>query len=179
MADNVYVRADGKNDNEGGTSCASPLWAGFTALVNQRAVMSGRPTVGFINPALDTIGSGQNYTSCFHDITTGNNTSRASPNKFFAVAGYDLCTGWGVPFGQSLINALATPDPLGIQPDTGFTAIGGSGGPFTVTSESFVLTNSGTNSLNWSLVNTSLWLTVSPPGGTLPAEAPTPRLWSA
>ncbi len=166
-ADNVYVRADGQDQNVGGTSCASPLWAGFTALVNQRAVMSGRPTVGFINPAIDTIGSGGTYTSCFHDITTGNNTSRASPNKFFAVAGYDLCTGWGVPFGQSLINALATPDPLGIQPDTGFTAIGGSGGPFTVTSEGFVLSNSGTNSLNWSLVNTSLWLTVSPPGGTL------------
>ena len=167
-ADNVYVRADGQDQDVGGTSCASPLWAGFTALVNQRAVMSGRPTVGFINPALDTIGSGQNYTSCFHDITTGNNTSPASPNKFFAVSGYDLCTGWGVPAGQSLINALATPDPLGVQPATGFTAIGGSGGPFTVTSESFVLINSGTNSLNWSLVNTSLWLTVSPPGGTLP-----------
>jgi hypothetical protein len=168
-ADNVYVRADGIGQPVGGTSCASPLWAGFTALVNQRAVMSGRPTVGFINPALDTIGSGQAYTTCFHDITTGNNTSPYSPTKFYAVTGYDLCTGWGVPAGQSLINALATPDPLGIQPDAGFTAIGGSGGPFTVTSESFVLSNSGTNSLNWSLVNTSLWLAVSPSSGTLGA----------
>ncbi len=167
-ADNVYVTFGGGQANVfGGTSCATPLWAAFTALVNQQAVMSGRPTVGFINPALDTICSGGTYTTCFHDITTGNNTSPSSPNKFYAVAGYDLCTGWGVPDGQSLINALATPDPLGIQPDSGFTAIGGSGGPFTVTSEGFVVSNSGTNSLNWSMVNTSLWLTVSPPGGTL------------
>ena len=170
-ADNVYVRADGQDLGEGGTSCAAPLWAGFTALVNQQAVMSGRPAVGFINPALDTIGTGQNYSSCFHDITTGNNTSSASPNKFYAVSGYDLCTGWGVPAGQSLINALATPDPLGVQPDAGFTDVGGAGGPFTVTSESFVLTNSGTNLLSWSLVSTSLWLTVSPPSGTLAGGA--------
>jgi len=105
------------------------LWAGFTALVNQDAVMSGRPTVGFINPAIDAIGSAGNYTMCFHDITTGNNTSPSSPNKFYAVAGYDLCTGWGVPAGQNLVSALATPDPLGVLPDSGFTAIGGSGGP--------------------------------------------------
>ena len=40
-----------------------------------------------------------NYTSAFHDITTGNNTSPASPTKFYAVTGYDLCTGWGTPNG--------------------------------------------------------------------------------
>ena len=32
-ADNVYVRADGSDQDEGGTSCATPLWAAFTALV--------------------------------------------------------------------------------------------------------------------------------------------------
>lgn len=31
------------------------------------------------------------------------------PNLFFAVAGYDLCTGWGTPAGTNLINALAAP----------------------------------------------------------------------
>ena len=115
-ADNVYVRADGGDQNVGGTSCASPLWAGFTALINQEAVLSGRPTVGFINPALDAIGTGQSYTTCFHDITTGNNTSFASPTRFFAEPGYDLCTGWGVPAGQNLITALGDPDPLGVLP---------------------------------------------------------------
>jgi hypothetical protein len=168
-ADNVYVRADLMDFQDvGGTSCAAPLWAGFTALVNQQAVQNGRPLVGFINPVVYALCQTPAYNSCFHDIVTGDNTSFYSPNLFHACRGYDLCTGWGTPNGQNLINALAIPDSLGVQPNTGFTSIGGSGGPFTITSEGFVLTNFGTNSLTWSLVNTSSWLAVSPPGGTLP-----------
>ena len=171
-ADNVYVRADGANYNVGGTSCAAPLWAGFTALVNEQAAATGEPAVGFINPAVDAIGSGPNYTSAFHDITTGNNTSPASPAKFYAVTGYDLCTGWGTPNGQKLINALANPEALQITPTTGFTSLGGAGGPFTVTAQSFSLTNVGTNSLTWTLSNTSLWLNASVSGGTLARGGP-------
>jgi subtilase family serine protease len=90
-----------------GTSISAPLWAGFTALVNQQALAYGQPTtVGFLNPVLYAIGLGSNYTSCFHDITTGNNTDTGSPNLFYAVPGYDLCTGWGTPTGSNLINAL-------------------------------------------------------------------------
>jgi subtilase family serine protease len=92
-ADTVYVRADGRNYSVGGTSCAAPLWAGFAALVNQQATAASRPAIGFINPAVDAIGTGANYTSVFHDITTGNNTWSGSPTKFYAVGGYDLCTG--------------------------------------------------------------------------------------
>ena len=66
----------------GGTSCAAPLWAGLAALVNQQAAADGKPAVGFINPAVNAIGTGANYTMAFHDITTGNNTSPASPTKF-------------------------------------------------------------------------------------------------
>ena len=168
-ADNVYVRyGNGSSGTFGGTSCAAPLWAGFTALVNQQAVASGRSTVGFVNPAIYTIGKGANYAVDFHDITTGNNTWPSSPANFYAVPGYDLCTGWGTPAGQSLINALAgPPDTLGILPETGFTSSGPVGGPFTVTSQNFSLTNSGGTSLNWSLIGIPSWLNVSPGGGTL------------
>ncbi|MGP8054830.1 MAG: protease pro-enzyme activation domain-containing protein, partial [Limisphaerales bacterium] len=171
-ADNVYVRADGLNYRVGGTSCAAPLWAGFTALVNQQALASGRPTLGFINPVVDAIGSGPNYSPAFHDITTGNNTSGSSPTKFYAVSGYDLCTGWGTPAGQSLINALANPEALLITPASGFTSVGGVGGPFTVTSQNLSLTNAGTNTLTWTLVSTSAWLSVSSNGGTLVPGGP-------
>ena len=166
-AENVYVRANGLNYNVGGTSCAAPLWAGFSALINQQALASGHPPVGFVTPAIYALGGSQNYPACFHDITTGDNTSSSSPARFYAVAGYDLCTGWGTPAGQSLINALANPEALIITPATGFTSTGGVGGPFTVTSQAFSLTNSGTNTLTWSLVSTSLWLNASPGGGTL------------
>jgi hypothetical protein len=108
--DNVYVMyGDGSSETVGGTSCATPLWAGFTALVNQQAAQSGQATVGFLNPALYAIGKGANYGRCFHDITTGNNFSSSSPSQFSAVAGYDLCTGWGTPNGVNLINALTGP----------------------------------------------------------------------
>jgi hypothetical protein len=172
-ADNVWViYYNGQTGAFGGTSCAAPLWAGFMALVNQQASASGRPPLGFINPAVYAIGEGTNYTAAFHDITTGNNTNSGSPAKFYAVPGYDLCTGWGTPAGQYLINALATPDALGIMPATGFTASGPAGGPFAVASQNFLLTNAGTNSLNWSLANTSLWLTASPSSGTLVTGSP-------
>ena len=90
----------------GGTSCAAPLWAAFTALVNQQAAANGQPSVGFLNPAIYYIGKGSRYASDFHDIVTGNNTSSSSPNQYYAFPGYDLTTGWGTPAGQSLIDDL-------------------------------------------------------------------------
>ena len=107
-ADNVFVDYNnGSSGGFGGTSCAAPLWAGFTALVNQQSVAAGGTTVGFLNPALYAIASGNNYANCFHDITTGNNIGSGTPGLFYAVAGYDLATGLGTPNGMNLINTLA------------------------------------------------------------------------
>jgi hypothetical protein len=170
-ADNIIIVADdGQQVPITGTSAAAPLWAGFTALVNQQAVASGKATVGFINPAIYAIGKSPFYTVDFHDITTGNNTNLTVGNNYFAVPGYDLCTGWGSPAGQNMIIALATPDNLGVLPSAGFTANGPVGGPFNVRSENFMLTNSGAVSLNWSSVAPS-WLTVAPGSGTLAAKS--------
>jgi uncharacterized repeat protein (TIGR01451 family) len=109
-AENIWLIFDnGQEGPSGGTSAATPLWAAFTALVNQQAAAASQPPIGFINPALYAIGKGSSYTSCFHDITTGNNTWSNSLNNFFAVPGYDLCTGWGTPAGTNLINALVAP----------------------------------------------------------------------
>jgi subtilase family serine protease len=111
-AENMYITFGGKGlgaDGWGGTSFAAPLWAGFTALMNQQALGAGRPPVGFINPAIYSLATGPAYDSCFHDITTGSNTWSASPELFYATNGYDLCTGLGTPTGQPLIDALAGP----------------------------------------------------------------------
>lgn len=122
-ADDVFVIADGGvfYTGTGGTSCAAPLWAGFTALVNQQATNNFLPPVGFINPALYAIAGTTNYANCFHDITTGNNTWSASPNMFYAVSNYDLCSGLGTPNGTNLINAL-TGIISTINPITHFSA---------------------------------------------------------
>ncbi len=167
-ADNVYVAyGDGSSAEFGGTSCATPLWAAFIALVNQQAAANGKPSVGFINPAIYAIAAGSSYATCFHDVTTGNNTWSSSPNLFYATNGYDLCTGLGTPNGQNLIKALAPPDSLGITPLTGFTASGLVGGPFSGAPQTFTLTNSSASSLNWSLINTLSWLNFSPGSGVL------------
>jgi subtilase family serine protease len=110
-ADNIIIYADnGKAYGLGGTSAAAPLWAGFTALVNQQSTAAGGAPIGFLNPALYALGLGTNYNDTFHDITTGNNTNKTGgPLRYFATNGFDLCTGWGTPRGSALINALAPP----------------------------------------------------------------------
>jgi hypothetical protein len=172
-ADNIYVQATNSQFFVGGTSCAAPLWAGFTALMNQQAATYGKPYVGFLNPAVYAIGKSANYTLDFRDITTGNNTNTTVGNRWFAATGYDLCTGWGTPNGQNLINALVQVDPLLILPlpSSGFSASGYSGGPFSPNSQISTLTNISSSSLTWSLVNTSSWLNASATSGTLAADA--------
>jgi hypothetical protein len=106
-ADQIYVRADGRDLlNMAGTSFASPLWAGYMALVNQQNAIKGEQSIGFINPTIYLIERNGQYSTEFHDITTGNNKSLNSPNKFAAATGYDLCTGIGTPNGQLLMNNL-------------------------------------------------------------------------
>ena len=172
-ADNIFIVADnGTPESVGGTSCAAPLWAGFTALINQQAAIFSDPTVGFLNPAiLCDPAKSTNYALNFHDITTGNNTNTTVGNNYFAVPGYDLCTGWGTPNGQNFINTLVPPDALVIVPPNGFNASGPVGGPFNPSSQNFLLTNSSASSLTWSLINTSSWLNASTTTGALAANA--------
>jgi subtilase family serine protease len=99
-----YICAQGKcTQHGGGTSYAAPLWASLAAMANQQAAANGEANVGFLNPALYSIGLGSGFTSNFHDIVRGSN------GGYSAVAGYDLVTGWGSPQGVNLINALAPP----------------------------------------------------------------------
>jgi hypothetical protein len=168
VADNVFlIGDDGQNIFVGGTSCSTPLWAGLTALVNEQSMRASSNTVGFLNPALYALGKGSDYTATFHDITAGNNEWSGSTNKFSAVAGYDLCTGWGTPQGAGLIDALAPPDVLRLLPSRGFTWVGYAGGPFTGAAETLALTNAGATPVSWSAGTTTGWLNVSLTAGTL------------
>jgi subtilase family serine protease len=114
----------------GGTSFAAPMWAGYLALANQQAVSNGQPTLGFINPALYTIGLGSTYDADFHDITSGS-------NGWPATVGYDLATGWGSPNGSALINALAGTSSASFALSASPTAVSvtqGGSGTSTITS---------------------------------------------
>jgi kumamolisin len=97
----------------GGTSFATPMWAGYVALVNQQLANEGDPTIGFINPTIYAQNITSSYATDFHDITSGTSGS------FSAEVGYDLVTGWGSPNGVGLINALA---PTSTSPAFSITA---------------------------------------------------------
>jgi len=86
----------------GGTSFATPMWAGYMALLNQQAADNGVAPPGFINPAVYNIGLSSNYDNVFHDIVSGS-------NGLPTTVGYDLATGWGSMNGAGLINSLAGP----------------------------------------------------------------------
>lgn len=116
VASDVEIVCNGSWEPFEGTSLAAPLWAGFTALANEQAAENGEPAMGFLNPALYALGKGAYYLGDFHDINDGSDngvynpfTYPSYPAIYFAVPGYDLCTGWGSPIGADLINALAPP----------------------------------------------------------------------
>jgi subtilase family serine protease len=84
----------------GGTSFATPMWAGFIALVNQQLAANGSSYVGFLDPTIYAQNITSDYATDFHDITSGKSGS------YSAVTGYDLVTGWGSP-KPTLITTLA------------------------------------------------------------------------
>ncbi len=172
--DNVYVKYNnGTTGIFGGTSCAAPLWAGFLALVNQQAAMTGNSPVGFVNPPLYAIGKGGNYNACFHDTVSGNNYWASSPTNFPAVTGFDLCTGWGTPNGTNLINTLVPPlyfvaitnAGWSLQAESAVPANGAIDPGETVT-VSFTLLNQG------SLASGNLVATLQPNAGVMAPSGP-------
>jgi hypothetical protein len=91
----------------GGTSLATPMWAGLISIADQGRALNGESSLNGLTqtlPALYSLPS-----SDFHDITTGTNGTYA------ATPGYDLATGIGSPVANLLVPALAdygaTPAP--------------------------------------------------------------------
>jgi subtilase family serine protease len=96
-----YLCADGGcSGGWGGTSFASPIWAGFIALANEQAATHNRPRVGFLNPALYVIGAGKTYGTLMHDQLHG------VSGLYHCTKSYDDVTGLGSPT-PALIDALA------------------------------------------------------------------------
>jgi subtilase family serine protease len=97
-----YICADGTcTGGYGGTSFASPIWAGFIALANQQAASLGKPSVGFLNPTLYALAGSTTYKTAIHDVTSGKS------GKFSCTTSYDLVTGIGTPESTGLLNYLA------------------------------------------------------------------------
>jgi subtilase family serine protease len=111
----MYVR--GELVAVGGTSAASPSFAGIVAILNQYLATKGfisKPGLGNINPDLYNLA--QNTTGLFHDVVTGNNMVPCATGTkgcvngslgYTAGPGYDLATGLGSVDAYNLVTKWA------------------------------------------------------------------------
>jgi kumamolisin len=97
----AQVVISGQLTQVGGTSQATPIWAGMMALIDQYLRQQGHPVAGFLNPALYTLAASRPAYPPFHDITLGDNLA------YPATPGYDLATGLGTPSAWNLARDLA------------------------------------------------------------------------
>ena len=98
QADLFRIFLSGRPISIGGTSAASPTFAGIVSLLNSARLSKGLPPLGFLNPLVYAL---QAFApSAFNDITTGNNPGCGTPG-FNATKGWDPVTGVGTPnFGK-------------------------------------------------------------------------------
>ena len=92
--------SEGEPGSAGGTSAASPFWAGFAVLVRQLAEKEGAGRLGPLGPTLYAVAAAQPSGAVFHDVTRGGNLfDDAGP-------GWDYATGLGTPRGGPLARAI-------------------------------------------------------------------------
>ncbi len=130
---NGFRNASNGLDAVGGTSVATPIFAGIMGLLEQKIATR----VGNANPTIYALANSPTYyTSVFHDITTGNNDSPCTigtPNCTAIIAtcnglsntgqgcigqtanaGYDLASGWGSLDVFNYVNDFTSVTPLSI-----------------------------------------------------------------
>jgi kumamolisin len=93
---------DGKPFPDGGTSAATPLWAALIARID--AALPADKRQRFLPPLLYKAAVAE---TAFRDVVSGQNASRPNPGKGYAAGrGFDAVSGWGVPNGAKLLDAL-------------------------------------------------------------------------
>jgi kumamolisin len=97
----IYIQVKGQQGwaAVGGTSMASPQWAGFLALVNAARAAQGKAALGFLNPIIYGL-SAANRAVAFNDVTNGSN------GAYSAATGFDEVSGWGSMNGEQLAPLL-------------------------------------------------------------------------
>lgn len=105
------------------------------------------------NASILTVGS-------YADNITFNNVTNGNGNAVRTVS-------------LSVRDNTPTPGALSVTPSTGLNSNGNAGGPFSPTSATYTLINTGGTSINWTASDTQTWTSLSATGGTLAAGATT------
>lgn len=85
----------------GGTSQAAPIWAGLSALMNDKLTARGAEPLGELNPLLYGMARTPTLASGLRDINYGGNAISISGTN-----GYDMVTGLGTPDVDKLVTNI-------------------------------------------------------------------------
>ncbi|VDB96608.1 unnamed protein product [Peniophora sp. CBMAI 1063] len=92
QADKFRIFLSGRAVSIGGTSAATPTFAGIVSLLNDARLAKGLAPLGFLNPLIYSA----NVSATFNDITVGSNPG-CGTDGFNATIGWDPITGFGTP----------------------------------------------------------------------------------
>jgi subtilase family serine protease len=149
----------------GGTSFATPIFAGMLAIIGQKENSTG---FGVADTTIYSLAaSGTTYASAFHDITSGGNQctagsaycSTAGASEYPATTGYDEATGLGSVDLNNLLTAWSGGGSVG---GGGGGGSGGTGtGSFTVSATNIAVAQGGSSTSTVTLTS------VAPYAGTV------------
>ncbi len=117
----VYSAVNGGWLQVGGTSLASPLWAGFYTIMNEASKGIGFGPIGSFNPTNYRIAEAHSAFGGYNDIVSGNNGQTDLGIAGYSAGRYfDDVTGWGSMQGAdlvfSLFNTILSPGKLPTAP---------------------------------------------------------------
>ena len=143
----------------GGTSLATPQWAGLIALADAQRAIAGKPALGAPHAVLygliATVPG--TYASAFADITEG---SDGTCDTCSAKIGYDELTGLGTPNVASLLTALSAATPAATPPVVNSAGISGKVG----TALTFNVLATAPNPVTYTLSGAPAGMTISVAG---------------
>jgi subtilase family serine protease len=150
----------------GGTSLATPQWAGIIAIANALRAQTSLAPIGALQPTLYGLATqSRSYASSFLDVTTGSDGACAT---CYAETGYDLPSGLGSPNAASLLPAL-TGVPAATAPVVSSATVTGKAG----VALSFTLSATDSHPLTYSLAGAPAGLSVNSSTGVVSWSSPT------
>jgi subtilase family serine protease len=142
----------------GGTSLATPQWAGLIAIANALRAVNGKAALAAPNAALYTNIStvAGTYASAFADITKG---SHGTCSGCSGETGYDQATGLGTPNSASLLSTLS-----GLTVQTAPVVSGAAISGKTGTALSFTVAVTASNAVTYALSGAPSGMSISSAG---------------
>lgn len=121
--DGYIIVENGQVGIIGGTSAATPVFAGIVTLLNHYLVSNGaKPGLGNINPTL--YGLARNSSGVFHDVTQGNNLvpcNAGTPDCSNGTLGYTAGPGYDTVTGLGSVDAYNLASSWNAQPTNATT----------------------------------------------------------